>query len=109
MEKDVNLIVDIDPGEAQKLVKLLETASERTGTLPDTSVKNCTGKSSLLTRRSRMNVILAERVILCQQITVQSPVLVNFIDRIRIRAISRQSDSLNDLNHSGGFCFLRDF
>lgn len=24
MEKDVNLIVDIDPGEAQKLVKLLE-------------------------------------------------------------------------------------
>ncbi|EFQ07057.1 hypothetical protein HMPREF9436_01445 [Faecalibacterium cf. prausnitzii KLE1255] len=56
-----------------------------------------------------MNVILAERVILCQQITVQSPVLVNFIDRIRIRAISRQSDSLNDLNHSGGFCFLRDF
>ena len=56
-----------------------------------------------------MNVILAERVILCQQITVQSPVLVNFIDRIRIRAISRQSDSLNDLNHSGGFCFPWDF
>ena len=56
-----------------------------------------------------MNVILTERVILCQQITVQSPVLVNFIDRIRIRAISRQSDSLNDLNHSGGFYFLRDF
>lgn len=24
MEKDVNLIVDIDPGEAQKLIKLLE-------------------------------------------------------------------------------------
>lgn len=24
MENDVNLIVDIDPGEAQKLVKLLE-------------------------------------------------------------------------------------
>ena len=24
MEKDVNLIIDIDPGEAQKLIKLLE-------------------------------------------------------------------------------------
>ena len=54
-----------------------------------------------------MNVILTERVILCQQIAVQSPVLMNFIDRIRIRAISRQRDSLNDLNHSGGFCFLK--
>lgn len=56
-----------------------------------------------------MNVILAERVILCQQIAVQSPVLMNFINRIRIRAISRQRDSLNDLNHSGGFCFPWDF
>lgn len=54
-----------------------------------------------------MNVILTERVILCQQIAVQSPVLMNFIDRIRIRAISRQRDSLNDLNHSGGFCLLK--
>lgn len=56
-----------------------------------------------------MNVILTERVILCQQFTVQSPVLMNFINRIRIRAISRQSDGLNDLNHSGGFCFPWDF
>ena len=31
METDVNLIVDIDPGEAQKLIKLLEVLS-KTGT-----------------------------------------------------------------------------
>lgn len=105
MENDVNLIVDIDPGEAQKLVKLLELLF-KDWYIARNDRKALYQDILSIDRTNRHSVIRVERITFCQRLAVQAPILTNFIHGVCIRTIARQRDGFNDLNHSGGFCFL---